>query len=506
MLPTAQGGTAAALPPGVLARICSLLPPGDALLTVPRLNTALAAAGAPRAAQLRQEAEAAAQKATLFDASAAFKSFSVPLWALQEAWPQLEASQRMRAVARAAFHGDLTTLRWALPQQGNDGALYCAAAAAGGQLKALQFTRRLDCAWEVEDPDWPWAKNAGVAAASGGHLAVLQWARAQQPPCPWDALTCTAAAEGGHLAVLQWARSQPPPCPWDESTCTAAAYGGHLAVLQWARAQQPPCPWDEETCRLAARQGQLAALEWLRAQQPPCPWDKSTCIAAASGGQLAVLQWARSQRPPCPWDESTCTAAAYDGQLAVLQWARAQQPPCPWGVSTCIAAAFRGHLAVLQWARAQQPPCPWDEKAFTAAASGGHLAVLQWARPTAAVPMGRAGLHGSRSLRPPDRAAVGPRPATALPLGRQDLPRRCARRRDRRVDPCAGGAGGRGALMAARRVDGPQSPHPTLLMWPTAAGAGEVARALDNLLNDYRARAREVFACCQQGGRRAIPG
>ena len=52
----------------------------------------------------------------------------------------------------------------------------------------------------------------------------------------------------GHLAVLQWARAQ--GCPWDESACAMAAGNGHLAVLQWARAQG--CPWDEQTCAMAA--------------------------------------------------------------------------------------------------------------------------------------------------------------------------------------------------------------------------------------------------------------
>ena len=53
---------------------------------------------------------------------------------------------------------------------------------------------------------------------------------------------CEGAAAYGHLAVLQWARAQ--GCPWDEETCVGAALGGHLAasdsVLQWARAQGCP--------------------------------------------------------------------------------------------------------------------------------------------------------------------------------------------------------------------------------------------------------------------------
>ena len=46
-------------------------------------------------------------------------------------------------------------------------------------------------------------------AAQGGHLEVMQWARANG--CPWDSLTCAYAAEGGYLEVLQWARAN--GCP-----------------------------------------------------------------------------------------------------------------------------------------------------------------------------------------------------------------------------------------------------------------------------------------------------
>ena len=40
-----------------------------------------------------------------------------------------------------------------------------------------------------------------------------------------------APAEGGHLAVLQWARAN--GCPWDRYTYRNAALGGHLEMLQW---------------------------------------------------------------------------------------------------------------------------------------------------------------------------------------------------------------------------------------------------------------------------------
>jgi hypothetical protein len=58
-----------------------------------------------------------------------------------------------------------------------------------------------------------------------GHLAVLQWARANG--CGWSALTCSRATGSGHLALLQWLRAN--GCDWSASTCSMAALGGHLA-------------------------------------------------------------------------------------------------------------------------------------------------------------------------------------------------------------------------------------------------------------------------------------
>jgi hypothetical protein len=192
-MPPTTGG--AALPPDVLAHVCSLLPPGDAVVVVPRLSKALAAAVAPRVADVRVNLEDAlyddrfhASNPLWFTCS--LDLFTIPLWALQEAWPQLPERNRVRAASRAAFHGEVAALRWALPRLADLGAAkaVCEAAAATGQLEALQCARELGC---------PWDERTCRLAARGGHLAVLQWARAQEPPCPWDGNTAGEAALSG---------------------------------------------------------------------------------------------------------------------------------------------------------------------------------------------------------------------------------------------------------------------------------------------------------------------
>ena len=50
--------------------------------------------------------------------------------------------------------------------------------------------------------------------------------------------TCSAAALGGHLEVLQWARAN--GCPWDATTCLHAKVGGNIELLNWAIANGCP--------------------------------------------------------------------------------------------------------------------------------------------------------------------------------------------------------------------------------------------------------------------------
>ena len=81
------------------------------------------------------------------------------------------------------------------------------------------------------------------AAAVGGHVHVLEWAR-KSHQLPWDASVCAAASHGGQLETVQWLRRH--CCPWDKSTSTWAAVEGHSTLLKWAR--DNGCDYSEETC------------------------------------------------------------------------------------------------------------------------------------------------------------------------------------------------------------------------------------------------------------------
>jgi hypothetical protein len=256
---------------GLLPLVFERLPPGEQCLTVARLGREWRAWAAARRAALHLGAWCRP-----------YNTHSVPLWALQEAWPGLEPYGKQQVARRAARHGDAQAIEWMLATGGGGNAArdpaLCSQAAAGGHLAVLQWLLQRGCRW---------GESTCIEAARSGRLAVLQWAR--QHGCPWGVNTSSSAADGGHLVVLQWLRQQ--GCPWDERTCGSAADGGHLAVLQWAR--QHGCPWDEYTCSRAAGSGHLAVLQWLR--QHGCPWDKKECKRRAWNRGKDVLPWIDAQ-------------------------------------------------------------------------------------------------------------------------------------------------------------------------------------------------------------------
>ena len=116
------------------------------------------------------------------------------------------------------------------------GSAVCTAAAMGGRVEVLE--------WAVCQVTHEGALAAAVTAALWGQRG--------------STCVCTVAAVHGHMGVMVWLRQQrEPPCPWHESTCSAAAAGGRLTMLKWARAQEPPCPWSSDTCWAAAAGGHL---------------------------------------------------------------------------------------------------------------------------------------------------------------------------------------------------------------------------------------------------------
>ena len=60
---------------------------------------------------------------------------------------------------------------------------------------------------------------------------------------PWNEAACAHAALGGHLEVLQWARAN--GCPWNKYTIVRACQYGHDDVVIWAKTNGAPDESDD---------------------------------------------------------------------------------------------------------------------------------------------------------------------------------------------------------------------------------------------------------------------
>jgi hypothetical protein len=138
--------------------------------------------------------------------------------------------------------------------------------------------------------------------------------------------------------LCQWAREQ--GCPWDETLCAAAAAGGNLATLKWARAYNFPvdaaasvAQWLHQRPSVELGAGMDSAVAAFANISTPlskrvCSWDARTTAAAAGGGYLEMLQWACNSG--CAVDSTACWAAALGWHLHVLRWLHQRTPRCEW--------------------------------------------------------------------------------------------------------------------------------------------------------------------------------
>ncbi|KAG2485924.1 hypothetical protein HYH03_015368 [Edaphochlamys debaryana] len=142
--------------------------------------------------------------------------------------------------------------------------------------------------------------NLSDTAAKAGHLEVLQLLTAAKCVTlgarAMPALA-NAAASGGQLAVLQWAAAASSdalssPVPFAAAASTAAARSGCEAAVELLAELGCPQPTNGEPYRAAAQAGDWRMLPLLRRAQVPLRAERILYnLAVAEGAPLATIQW-----------------------------------------------------------------------------------------------------------------------------------------------------------------------------------------------------------------------
>ncbi|KAG5181336.1 hypothetical protein JKP88DRAFT_321779 [Tribonema minus] len=291
----------------------------------------------------------------------------------------------------AAFCGQISVLDWLVARHDwrDGGAAACAAAAAAGELPALERLRAHGTMeWLVDAGAPVHVLRAYRHATRRGQFASLEWLEdVFDGETPWDESIFAYAAESGNLALLDSLHAD--GCPWDERASRKAAASGHVQVMEWLLAAAAPLALD--VCDVAysshedeafewayghglpvaakteaemAERGDVARLEWLHArghafQSPPDMW------AVADFG---TMRWLHKHRFPC--DPRAMAAALERGDADAVRWLADEVGHGVCDYHACIAAAA-GTPA--------RGGCAWDERVCTQARVNGHLDVLKWA-------------------------------------------------------------------------------------------------------------------------------
>ena len=220
------------------------------------------------------------------------------------------------------------------------------AAARGGQLAMLNWMERGDlfaCLSETYvRPDGTMGRDQGavdavnavrMAAAEGGHVAVLMWLGCILG-CTCECgpgRSCAAAALAGHVGAVMWLVIDGGCDCASAHAYAAAAKGGHVPVLEFLAKY-----FDYD---YVAKTGDVWGATSIGPDRPA-----GACLLAARAGHLGVLQWLRANS--CPWDRGQCLAASriHYSRLSALKY-----PPIHHGYTTATATECgRSHMAALE--------------------------------------------------------------------------------------------------------------------------------------------------------------
>ncbi len=172
-----------------------------------------------------------------------------------------------------------------------------------------------------------------AAAAAQGHLAAVQWLRAQG--CPWDGSVQEAAAAGGHTEVVAWLAGA--GCPWaGGDPLSAALRAGRCETAR--QLLDIGCPVDFYAYQLAASRGQKSLVESLLSRGLTTDKLGAILVGAAAGYSLPDLQETLPRL-------ATTYATNIGNSVSIAQAEQLLLSPPPGGVVLGAAAAGAARLA-----------------------------------------------------------------------------------------------------------------------------------------------------------------
>jgi hypothetical protein len=243
---------------------------------------------------------------------------------------------------------------------------------------AVQYDNLEILNW-LNDRTCPRSDDIGDFALKAGHITVISWLFHSFDDIVLDA---EVAAATGETRIISWFFSNGLSV-W-ASAYTGAASGGHIAMLDWLFEQHVPLSHLDSAAVAAARHGHIGALEWLVSKGLQFNVVLLTKCGYAGGdfGYGDMLYWLiqahERQYGPVVLqdDEFVLTSVAATGRVDIAEIII--EKGALWNCICLVVAAQEGYQEFIDFAIHSGCPLGDTEEVVGAAADNGHEELVRW--------------------------------------------------------------------------------------------------------------------------------
>ena len=288
-----------------------------------------------------------------------------------ETWDLFVGVSVHPCVSIAARHGNKEMVMWLIGEGFKSDIHSASAAAYAGSIDLLKLLSTFKA---------PFSDDVYTNAAEKGHLALLQWAKANaENNYPWPVSKMfPAAAKCDNVELYQWLFDQQFPFE-EETSFSNALEKGHFKLIKFARSNGSNF-WNDEfyysLLEGAATLGDLETMEWAIAEYME---TNSYAVAERMGRSYIVtpIDIANHASRHIKFFVPVIEAAASGGHIHILEYLRPTNNMEVFYAKVTAAAARHGHVAILEWASANTD-FSWAYTCFLAAIEGSQFKVLVW--------------------------------------------------------------------------------------------------------------------------------